>query len=74
MDWDYYPKSLNPNLVSQALTFPVVTIMISQGSTLLNKTQVNKIKRKITNEQEVHISEQALKVKQDQTSHTLKAI
>ena len=48
--------------------------MISQGSTLLNKTQVNKIKCKITNEQEVHNSEQALKVKQDQTSHTLKAI
>ena len=48
--------------------------MISQGSTLLNKTQVNKIKRKITNDQEVHIPEQALKVKQDQTSHTLKAI
>ena len=48
--------------------------MITQGNTLLNKTEVNEIKRKITNEQEVRISEQALKVEQDQTPHTLKAI
>ena len=58
----------------QAITLPLVTIMITQGNTLPNKTEVNEIKRKITNEQEVCISEQALKVEQGQTSHTLKAI
>ena len=58
----------------QAITLPLVTIMITQGNTLPNKTEVNEIKRKITNKQEVCISEQALKVEQGQTSHTLKAI
>ena len=48
--------------------------MITQGNILPNKTEVYEIKRKIANEQEVRISEQALKVEQDQTSHTLKAI
>ena len=36
--------------------------MIAKGNTLLNKTEVNEIKHKITNEQEVRISEQTLKV------------
>ena len=58
---------------SQAITLPLVTIMITQGNKLPNKTEINEIKRKITNEQEVRISEQALKVKQNQTPHTLKA-
>ena len=48
--------------------------MITQGNTLPNKTEVNKIKCQITNEQETRISEQALKLKQDQIPHTLKAI
>ena len=48
--------------------------MITQGNTLPNKTEINEIKRKITNEQETRISEQALKLEQDQTPHTLKAI
>ena len=39
--------------VSQAITLPLVTIMITQGNTLPNKTEINEIKRKITNEQEV---------------------
>ena len=47
---------------SQAITLPLVTIMIAKGNTLLNKTEVNEIKHKITNEQEVRISEQTLKV------------
>ena len=59
---------------SQVITLPLVTIMITQGNTLLNKTAVNEIKRKIPNEQETRISEQALKLEQDQTPHTLKAI
>ena len=46
--------------------------MMTQSNTLPNKTKLNEIKRKITNEQEVRISEQALKVEQDQTPHTLK--
>ena len=58
----------------QATTLPLVTIMISQGNTLPNNTEVNKIKRKITNKQEVRISEQTLIVEQDQTLHTLMAI
>ena len=48
--------------------------MVTQGNTLPNKTEVNEIKCKITNEQEIRISEQALKVGQDQTPHTLNAI
>ena len=44
----------------------LVTIMITQGNAISNKTEVNEIKRKITNEQEVRISEQAVKVEQDQ--------
>ena len=59
---------------SQAITLPLVTIMITQGNKLPNKTEVNEIKRKITNEQELLISEQALKVKQNQTPHTLKVV
>ena len=59
---------------SQVITLPLVTIMITQGNTLPNKTEANEIKRQITNEQETCISEQALKLEQDQTSHTLKAI
>ena len=47
---------------SQAITLPLVTIMITQGNKLPHKTEVNESKRKITNEQEVRISEQALKV------------
>ena len=43
---------------SQALTLPLVTIIITQVNTLLNKTDINEIKLKITNEQEVRISEQ----------------
>ena len=58
---------------SQAITLCLVTIMITQGNALPNKAEVNEIKRKITNEQEVRISEQALKVEQDQIPHTLKA-
>ena len=58
---------------SQTITLPLVTIMITQGNTLPNKTEVNEIKRKIANEQEVRISEQDLKVEQDHTPHTLKA-
>ena len=58
----------------QAITLPLVTIIITQGNTLPNKTEVNEIKRKIKNEQEVRISERDSKVKQDQTPHTLKAI
>ena len=45
--------------VSQAITLPLVTIMITEGNTLPNKTEVNEIKHKITNEQELRISEQA---------------
>ena len=59
---------------SQAITLPLATIMITQRKTFPNKAEVNEIKRKITKEQEVRISEQALKVEQDQTPHTLKAI
>ena len=59
---------------SKAITLPLVTIMITEGNTLPNKTEINEIKRKITNEQETRISEQALKLEQDQTPHTLKAI
>ena len=36
--------------------------MITQGNTLPNKTEVKEIKCKFTNEQEVCISEQTLKV------------
>ena len=53
---------------SQAITLPLVTIMITQGNILPNKSEVNEIKRKITSEQEVHISVQ------DNTPHTLKAM
>ena len=42
---------------SQAITLPLVTIMITQGNKLPNKTEVNEIKHKITNEREVRISE-----------------
>ena len=35
---------------SHAITLPLVTIMITQGNTLPNKTEVNKLKRKIRNE------------------------
>ena len=42
--------------------------MITQGNILPNKSEVNEIKRKITSEQEVHISVQ------DNTPHTLKAM
>ena len=59
---------------SQAITLPLVTIIITQGNTLPNKTEANETKRKIKNEHEVRISERALKVEQDQTPHTLKAI
>ena len=59
---------------SQAITLPLLTIMITQGNTLPNKTEVNEIKRKIINEQETRNFEQALKLEQDQTPHTLKAI
>ena len=59
---------------SQAITLPLVTIMITKGNKVPNKTEVNEIKRKITNEHEVGISEQALKVEQNQTPHTLKAM
>ena len=59
---------------SQAIKLSLVTIMITQGSTLLIKTEVNEIKCKITNEQEVGIPEQDLKVGQNQTPHTLKVI
>ena len=59
---------------SKAITLPLVTIMMTEGNTLPNKTEINEIKRKITNEQETRISEQALKLEQDQTPHTLKAI
>ena len=38
---------------SQAITLP---IMITQGNTLPNKTEVNEIQLKITNDQEVRIS------------------
>ena len=59
----------------QTITLPLVTIMITQSSTLPNTTvEVNENKRKIINEQEVRISEQALKVEKDKTFHTLKAI
>ena len=51
---------------SQAITLSLVTIMITQGNTISSKTEVNEIKRKITNKQEVRISEQAVKVEQDQ--------
>ena len=37
---------------SQDITLPLVTIIITQGNTLSNKTEVNEITRKITNEQE----------------------
>ena len=59
---------------SQAITLPLVTIMITQSNTLLNKTAVNEIKHKTKNEQEVHISERDLEVEQDQTPHNLKAM
>ena len=59
---------------SKAMTLPLVTIMITQGNTLPNETEVNKMKLKIKNEQEVRISERALKVEQDQTPQTLKVI
>ena len=42
---------------SQTITLHLVTIMITQGNTVLNKTEENEIKRKIANDQEVHISE-----------------
>ena len=51
---------------SQAITLLLVTIMVTQGNTLPNKTEVNEI----TSEQKIRISEQALKVEQDQTPHT----
>ena len=47
---------------SQTITLPLVTIIIAQGNTIPNKTEVNEIKHKITKEQETHISEQALKL------------
>ena len=53
---------------SQVITLPIT---ITQGNTLPNKTEVNEIQLKITNDQEVRISEQVLKVGQDQTLHTL---
>ena len=48
--------------------------MITQGDTLPNKTEVNEIKGKIKSEQEVYISERALKVEQDKTPYTLNAM
>ena len=59
---------------SQDITLLLVTIMFTQGNALLNENEVNEIKRKFMNEQEVRILEQALKVEQDQTPHALKAI
>ena len=59
---------------SQAITLPVVIIILTQNKTLSNETEIHEIKRKIKNEQEVRTSERALKVEQDQTPHTLKAI
>ena len=59
---------------SRDITLLLVTIMFTQGKAVLNKNEVNEIKRKFMSEQEVRILEQALKVKQDQTPHALKAI
>ena len=60
-EFQYYPKSPKFQIeASQAITLPLVTIIITQGNTIPNKTEVNEIKRKITNEQETRISEQAL--------------
>ena len=50
---------------SQALTLSLVAIMITQGNTIPRKTEVNEIKRKIKNEQEVLIYERSLKMEQD---------
>ena len=38
---------------SQAITLSLITIMIKQSNTLPKKTKVNKIKRNVTNKQEV---------------------
>ena len=38
---------------------PLVTIIITQANTLPNKTEVNEIKRKVKNKQEVRNSERA---------------
>ena len=43
---------------SQAIALSLFTIMITHDNTLPNKTEVNEVKRKITNEQEIRISEQ----------------
>ena len=59
---------------SQDITLLLVTIMFTQGNALLNENEVNEIKRKFMNEQEVRILEQALKVEQAQTPHALKTI
>ena len=45
---------------SQAITLPVVIIIITQNKTLSNETEIHEIKRKIKNEQEVRTSERAL--------------
>ena len=55
---------------SKVITLPLVTIIITPGNTFPKKTGLNDIKRKITIEQEVCISEQTLKVEQDQTPYT----
>ena len=47
--------------VPQALKLSLVAVMIIQGNTIPNKTEVNEIKREI----KVLIHEQALKVEQD---------
>ena len=53
--------------VPRALKLSLVAVMIIQGNTIPNKTEVIKLKkkRKIKNEPEVLIYEQALKVEQD---------
>ena len=59
---------------SQAITLPLVVIMISQGSTLPDKSEVQDIKRRVSNDQEARISEKALEIEQSQTPQALKAI
>ena len=59
---------------SKRITLPLVTIMITQGNELPNKNEVLEIKQRIRKENDTKITERTLKVEQNQTPHTLKAL
>ena len=59
---------------SRVITLPLVTIMITQGTELPNKNGMSQIKRNIRKENDIKTSERTLRVEQNQTPNTLKAL